>query len=269
MPAHRASTGTNPEDRFRPTEGRVSLRRGGVALLCRWRRIAMRSVPGHDTKSCRSNGSIWSENALAIAALSLALAAGAARAENLDYCYMGLGAHGAGSYELGIDYYTRCIDWGDLVVANLAAAYFNRGNAHYDLSAFDQAIGDYDAAIRLDLRAADIYTNRGLAYIHKDNYGQAIWNFGEAIRVDPGFALAYHNRCLALALTRRPKEALQDCNSSLRLVPDTPLFLDSRALVYWLLEKHGVAQQDLERAREIDPGFPTWQERFREFEGMF
>jgi tetratricopeptide (TPR) repeat protein len=206
---------------------------------------------------------------LAIAALMLALAAGAARAENLDYCYMGLGAHEAGHYELGIDYYTRCIDGGGLAVPNLAAAYFNRGNAYYDMSAFDRAIGDYDAGIRLDLHAADIYTNRGLAYINKGNYRQAIWDFDEAIRVDPGFALAYHNRCLALALIRRPEEALQDCNHSLRLFPDNPLSLDSRALVYWLLEKHGAARQDLERAREIDPRFPTWQERFREFERMF
>ena len=70
-------------------------------------------------------------------------------------------------------------------------------------------------------------------------------------------------------LTRRPKEALQDCNHSLRLVPDNPLSLDGRALVYWLLEKLGAARQDVEHAREIDPRFPTWQERFREFETVF
>ncbi|MEE9480401.1 MAG: hypothetical protein V3V34_07690, partial [Kiloniellales bacterium] len=40
-----------PGGPIRPTEGRVFLRRGGVALLCRWHRIAMRSAPGHDTKS--------------------------------------------------------------------------------------------------------------------------------------------------------------------------------------------------------------------------
>jgi hypothetical protein len=45
--------------------------------------------------------------------------------------------------------------------------------------------------------------------------------------------------------------------------------LDSRALVYWLLGEHDKAQQDLELAREIAPSLPTWQERFREFEGMF
>jgi hypothetical protein len=53
-----------PGGSIRPTEGRVFLRRGGVALLCRWCRIAMRSAPGHGTKPSRSNGSIWSESAL-------------------------------------------------------------------------------------------------------------------------------------------------------------------------------------------------------------
>jgi hypothetical protein len=28
-------------------------------------------------------------------------------------------------------------------------------------------------------------------------------------------------------------------------------------------------QQHVERAREIDPLYPNWQERLREFEGMF
>jgi hypothetical protein len=59
-----------PGGPVRPTEGRVFSRRGGVALLCRWRPIAMRSAPGHDTKSSRSNGSIWSESALDLGDLS-------------------------------------------------------------------------------------------------------------------------------------------------------------------------------------------------------
>ncbi len=68
---------------------------------------------------------------------------------------------------------------------------------------------------------------------------------------------------------RRAEEALPDYDKALRLLPDQPEILDSRALAYWLLDEHDKAQQDLERAREIDPSRPVWQERFREFEGMF
>ncbi len=206
---------------------------------------------------------------LVVIALSFVLYVTSARSEDPEYCYMGLEAHEAGNYELAINDYTRCIDLGDLTVDNLAAAYFNRGNAYYDIGDFNQAIRDYDDVIRLDLSGADAHTNRGLAYLKKDNYRQAIRDFGEAISVDPGFAVAYHNRCLVLALMGRSKEALLDCNYSLRLIPNNPLSLDSRARAYWQLDEQDKARQDLERARQIAPSFATWQERFLQFEGMF
>ena len=82
-------------------------------------------------------------------------------------------------------------------------------------------------------------------------------------------ALAYNNRCWAYAVTRRVNEALRDCNESLRLSPDRPAVLDSRALAYWLLDNHEKAQEDLDRARQIDPSYPPWQDRFDDFKEMF
>ena len=60
-----------------------------------------------------------------------------------------------------------------------------------------------------------------------------------------------------------------DCDEALRLLPEQPEILDSRALANWLLGEPGKARRDLERARELDSSVPVWQERFREFEGMF
>ncbi len=100
---------------------------------------------------------------------SLLVRAGNAGAEDLEHCYMGQGAHEAGNYELAITYYTTCIDTGDLNAFNLTTVYFNRANAHSDLNDFDQAIQDYDEAIRLDPLGAYIYLNRGLAYANKAN----------------------------------------------------------------------------------------------------
>jgi tetratricopeptide (TPR) repeat protein len=68
---------------------------------------------------------------------------------------------------------------------------------------------------------------------------------------------------------RRAEEALADCDEALKLLPNQPEILDSRALAYWLLDEHDKAQQDLVRAWRLDPSRRTWQERFREFEGMF
>jgi tetratricopeptide (TPR) repeat protein len=205
--------------------------------------------------------------ALLVSASLLVLASSAA-AEDLEYCYMGQGAHEAGHYELAITYYTRCIETGYLNAFNLTTVYFNRANAHSDLNHFDQAIQDYDEAIRLDPLGADLYLNRGLAYANKANYRQAVLDFDEAIHFFADFALAYQNRCMAMTLLGRLNEALEDCNESLRLRPDNPRVLDGRAMIYWLLGKQEEARQDLDDARALDPSIPSWEDRLRELEEL-
>ncbi len=150
-------------------------------------------------------------------------------------CQKADSALGDGDYDLAIDHYISCIDSGDLPDRTLAAIYHNLGNA----------------------------------YSAKDNYYQAIEDYSEAIAFDARHAWAYNNRCWSYGILRRSEEALPDCEEALRLLPDQPEFLDSRALAYWLLGEHDKAQQDLVRAHQLDPSLPTWQERFREFEGMF
>ncbi len=211
---------------------------------------------------------------LAVITLTLALSvgavvAGSAAAEDLENCHLGQDAYYAGDHERAVGAFTLCIESGDLTDFNLAAAYFNRGNAHADLKEFELAIEDYDRAIAIDSGGSDTYANRGLAYANLKNYRQAILDFNEAIRRDPRFSLAYHNRCLAYALQGDPDRALRDCDRSLDLVPDNPLSLDSRALVYWLLGDHDRARKDLETARRLNPAMPDWRDRFQDFEQMF
>ena len=62
--------------------------------------------------------------------------------------------------------------------------------------------------------------------------------------------------------------AIEDYDAAIKIKPDYALAFDSRALAYWLLGDQDKARQDLDRARQIDPSFPSWQDRFHEFEGM-
>ena len=157
------------------------------------------------------------------------------RAELPEDCQIANGALEAKDYDRAINHYFLCIDSEDLSPGSLADVFYNLGNA----------------------------------YSAKDNHYQAIEDYTEAVALNPDHAWAYNNRCWALGLLRRGDEALRDCDEALRLLPDQPEILDSRALAYWLLGEPDKARRDLERARERDPSFPDWQERFREFEGMF
>jgi tetratricopeptide (TPR) repeat protein len=150
-------------------------------------------------------------------------------------CQKADSALGEGDYDLAVDHYLSCIDSGDLPSRTLAAAYHNLASA----------------------------------YSAKGNHYQAIKDYSEAIAIAPTYAWAYNSRCWSYGVLRRAEEALADCDEALILLPDQPEILDSRALAYWLLDEHDKAQQDLVRAWRLDPSRRTWQERFREFEGMF
>lgn len=77
---------------------------------------------------------------------------------------------------------------------NRAPAFYNRGNAHYQLGNLDAAIRDYNEAIRFDPRFAPAFNNRGEVHRARGNLDAAIRDFDEAIRIDPRIALAFNNR---------------------------------------------------------------------------
>jgi len=59
---------------------------------------------------------------------------------------------------------------------------------------YDQAILDFNKALKINPGYADVYNNRGIAYGGKGQYDQAILNFNKALEINPGYADAYYNR---------------------------------------------------------------------------
>ena len=62
---------------------------------------------------------------------------------------------------------------------------------------FEEAIAEYDMAIRLDPQLASAYVNRGKAHNELGQYHLAIRDLDEAVRLDPQLILAYYNRSLS------------------------------------------------------------------------
>lgn len=69
-----------------------------------------------------------------------------------------------------------------------------RGASYLALGDYEAAVTDYGEAIRLNAEDANAYYNRGVAYRELEDHVAAIENYDEAIRLDPEFASAYHNR---------------------------------------------------------------------------
>jgi tetratricopeptide (TPR) repeat protein len=63
----------------------------------------------------------------------------------------------------------------------MAEYYLRRGTVHYYMDKYDDAITDYDLAIRLRRNYADAYYNRGLAFDGKGLLQQALGDLRKAL----------------------------------------------------------------------------------------
>lgn len=133
-------------------------------------------------------------------------------------------------------------------------AWVNKGAAHAQLDEFDEAIGAYQEALRIDEdseHAASAETN--LAY--------ALWEFGRteealehaenAVEKDPRFPQAWYNRGFFL-LERGLAEDAVDCfNNAQRLGMRNPELLEEKVRALEELGREDEAEEIRERAEEL------------------
>ncbi len=191
---------------------------------------------------------------LSLAAILLALAIATAKAENLEDCRKGVTAWEAGDLDLVITSFTRCINEGNLTMANMASAYYNRGNAYEQRGRYDQAIRDYDEVIYLDPGYAAAYLNRANAHQGKGDYDQAIQDYDEIIRRSPNFVPAYYNRGNAYERKGELDQAIKDYDEVIYLDPTYGPAYINRANAYQAKGQYDRAIEDYDRAIRLNPG---------------
>jgi tetratricopeptide (TPR) repeat protein len=103
--------------------------------------------------------------------------------------------------------------------SDLAEEWNKKGDALDMQGKYDEAIEDYDEAIRLDPNSASAWCGKGTALANLGKYDEAIKALDEAIRLDPNFAGAWANKGGALRSQGNYQEALIACNEAIRLDP--------------------------------------------------
>ena len=132
-----------------------------------------------------------------------------------------------------------------------AGAFFARGVINNNLNKHDEAISDFNEAIRLNPNFAETYVLRGLANSNSGKHDEAISDFNEAIRLNPSFDAAYMGRGLANSNSGKHDEAISDFNEAIRLNPsfaDAYLF---RGLTKKALGKVEEAKVDYQMALKL------------------
>jgi tetratricopeptide (TPR) repeat protein len=135
-------------------------------------------------------------------------------------------------------------------------SYNSRGNAWREKGEVDFAIADFNEAIKLDPNFAFPYNGRASAYVDKGDFDKAIADYGEVIRLAPTLAAPYNNRAIALRAKGDFDQALADANTALRLEPKNPVVYAMRGEIWRMKGDLDRALADQNEAVQLDPQSP-------------
>src|SRR5215211_3461274 len=155
----------------------------------------------------------------------------------------------AGHYEAAIANYNEAIR----LDPKSAQLFINRGNAYKNKRDHDRAIADFNDAIRLDPKSALAFRDRGDAYTNKGDPDRAIADFNEAIRLDPKSAHAFRNRGVVYAYKGDEDRAIADFDEAIRLDPKSALSFRNRGEAYANKSDNDRAIADFNEAIRLDP----------------
>jgi tetratricopeptide (TPR) repeat protein len=101
------------------------------------------------------------------------------------------------------------------------ATLVNRGAIESASGEIDSAIADYNTALAMNPKMADIYINRGSALMRAARYEDARADFDTALSLSPtNVYIAYFDRGLAQEKTGNTLAAYRDYKEAARLAPD-------------------------------------------------
>lgn len=95
------------------------------------------------------------------------------------------------------------------------------------------------------------HVDKGIAYCETGHYDQALKEFNQALKLKPNDAALYDLRGVALRGKGQDDQALQDFNQALQLDSKYARAYRNRALIYYDKTDFANAQADLEQAQSL------------------
>lgn len=129
-----------------------------------------------------------------------------------------------------------------------AERYHLRGIAGQVLKKYDQALADFNAAIKLKSDNPHIYVNRGNIWRLKGESAKALADLNRAIQLDQSSANAFHIRGLIQYESQEAQKAITDFSEAIRLNPQLISALNARGIAYRSLNQLDRALQDFNQA---------------------
>jgi tetratricopeptide (TPR) repeat protein len=138
---------------------------------------------------------------------------------------------------------------------DLAICYANRGRAYLRKDEPDDAIANFNEAIRNNPKYTAAYFHRARAYTAKGDHHRAIGDYDRAIKLSPKDAALYNNRGNRYRRTGDPDRAIADYTVALQIKPKDPLYYQNRGLSHWDKGDLDRALADFNAALRHDPTY--------------
>lgn len=137
-----------------------------------------------------------------------------------------------------------------------ARAHFNLGRANYRLKYYDQALMNYQTALRLrDGDYPEVAINLGLIYSAKKDYAKAIEIYNAALKKNRRSASLHYNIGIAYSKSDNNSRALDEFNKAISYRPDYAQAWYNIGLILSRSKKHSRAIDAYRKALEIKPDY--------------
>ncbi|WP_418285480.1 tetratricopeptide repeat protein [Halorubrum sp. DTA46] len=167
---------------------------------------------------------------------------------------VGLSYMGINRFEEATETFERAAQFAEEDSLEAQEAWVNKGAAHAELEEFDQAIGAYEEALRIDgdsEHAATAETNLAYALWEFGQTEQALEHAERAVEIDPRFAEAWYNRGFLLVERGLAEDAVTCFDNAIRLGYRSAGVLEEKARALEEAGEHEQAEEVADRADEI------------------
>jgi tetratricopeptide (TPR) repeat protein len=146
-----------------------------------------------------------------------------------------------------------CAQEGAEALARAIENRLRRGDEFLRLKQYDAAIGEFEAALKLDARHAPAFFGRGRAKHYQGEYDGAVADYTRTLELDPDHGRALYNRALIRQWRADHEGAVADLSRALELHPNWAAAYVKRGDSRRQLVDYVGAAEDYARAVEFSP----------------
>ena len=136
---------------------------------------------------------------------------------------------------------------------NLYFGYSSLGNSYLELGNPNQAIINYDNALKLKPYQPFVFNARGLAKHNIGDYQGALRDYDRSIAMEPRFSKAYNNRGNSKLVLGQYPEAIKDYNIALNMDPGYAMAHNGRGMVWQRMGEYEKSIIDFSHCIANDP----------------